>query len=262
MCIITVHHHRPTSVITRCDARHPCAPSFVCSVACAGKTRQQYLNCLQSTAGNLDSSNPSKVGKLGSGVINPYKSLTQCGFTDEGPTPTPPIRNRPPPPPRRVASPPPPPPIRSSPPPPPPSPRGGGGGGSPFTLVPGESCGIEARGCVHSPGWPGGYGVSQSCNIGVAVGTKLRVESFSVEDGRRGNCVYDYLEIADQRYCGSSGPDGIVAGGGGRIRWKSDYSVNRPGWLICGESVATSPPDCDCPCAREGGGDLFSFINP
>ena len=130
-------------------------------MASAGRSR--------SSRTDVDSANPTKRGKLGAGVINPYKALTQCGFS-AGPSPSPPIQVRSPllPPPRRVNSPPPPSPSQSpiaSPPPP-----SGGGSGSPFTLVPSEPCGLDSRGCVHSPGWPRGYGVSQTCNIRVAPG--------------------------------------------------------------------------------------------
>ena len=249
----------------------------------------------------MDSANPTKRGKLGAGVINPYKALTQCGFS-AGPSPSPPIqvRSPPSPPPRRVNSPPPPSPSQSpiASPPPPSGGGGGGGGGSPFTLVPSEPCGLDSRGCVHSPGWPRGYGVSQTCNIRVAPGmtsptplppprptctvlvtllpypipfsapgTRIRVEQFTVEEGRRGNCVYDFLAVGGQRYCGSNGPPNGSLVTGDRMRWRSDYSITKPGWLICGINEQASPPpaaspppgECSCPCAKELLGTLIGW---
>merc|ERR1719446_971852 len=81
--------------------------------------RQDYLNCMEETATNIDSSNTNnnRAGQLGAGVINPFKLLTECF----APPPSPPA---PPAPPPSPPAPPAPPPLPLSPPPPPPPPPG------------------------------------------------------------------------------------------------------------------------------------------
>jgi hypothetical protein len=72
--------------------------------------RQEYLNCMQSTATNIDSDNSALyTGKLGAGAINPYKLLSTCS---QRPAP-PPAPPSPPAPPPAPPSPPLPPPVPS-----------------------------------------------------------------------------------------------------------------------------------------------------
>ena len=89
-----------------------------------GRTRDEYLNCLYSTATSIEDLNTAKYsGKLGGGIVNPYKALSEClrlvPFPPSPPSP-PPMPPLPPPSPPS----PPPPPDPPSPPSPPPSPPG------------------------------------------------------------------------------------------------------------------------------------------
>jgi len=43
------------------------------------------------------------------------------------------------------------------------------------------------------------------------------------------DCRFDYLVVNGVRYCGTSGPTGIVPSDG-TMTWVSDYSVTKSGW--------------------------------
>eukprot|EP00966_Prymnesium_polylepis_P033703 783545-Prymnesium_polylepis.1 len=45
-------------------------------------------------------------------------------------------------------------------------------------------------------------------------------------------CAYDYVEIAGDRFCGISGPVGVVPTDG-MLRWVSDIIETEAGWEIC-----------------------------
>ncbi|KAL1515912.1 hypothetical protein AB1Y20_002526 [Prymnesium parvum] len=91
--------------------------------------------------------------------------------------------------------------------------------------------------CLTSPRFNvSNYGNDESCVISGVPPNPLEVLSFDVEFSLL--CVYDYVEVNGQKYCGFSGPNGVRALDG-VIIWFSDSSQNRPGWQIC---FAPSPP--------------------
>ena len=47
-------------------------------------------------------------------------------------------------------------------------------------------------------------------------------------------CNYDYLLIDGARYCGTTGPAGVVVLNGS-ITWRSDFIETRSGWELCWE---------------------------
>ena len=65
-------------------------------------------------------------------------------------------------------------------------------------------------------------------------------------------CPYDYLIVNDVRYCGTSGPAGIVPSDG-TITWVSDFIVTRPGWKVCAPPClpAHCPPSSHSPSGAQ-----------
>ena len=123
-------------------------------------------------------------------------------------------------------SPPPPPPLPWSPPTAPPP--------SPATTLSGPclltSSGGEA--CATSPGYPDPYPTNTDCKIrNIPTASRLRVDdTFEVEG--HAACAYDYLLVNGERYCGSTGPHGVVASQG-TVTWHSDSSRAGAGWRLC-----------------------------
>ncbi|XP_063875785.1 cubilin-like isoform X2 [Scylla paramamosain] len=104
---------------------------------------------------------------------------------------------------------------------------------------------------VMSPGYPEQYSHNLECRYTIVrsgphvCGLQLVVQGFIVEDG---SCMFDYLEVQGQRLCGTLPPgftrhfnfegDEVV------IRFRSDESTKRPGFVIRGQQTPCmeSPP--------------------
>ena len=82
--------------------------------------------------------------------------------------------------------------------------------------------------CATSPNYPESYGNSEECIITRVPLVELEVVAFDVEAS--GFCVYDYLTVNGKKYCGSSGPEGVVVVENGIIEWVSDSGVVKSGW--------------------------------
>ena len=88
-----------------------------------------------------------------------------------------------------------------------------------------------------------GYSIEEKCEIEGFPAEAIIVEAFDVE--AEPSCGYDYLEVTDAdgnqtKYCGSTGPDGVVASGA--IEWVSDGEVTGGGWRICFGVAPPLPP--------------------
>jgi hypothetical protein len=85
--------------------------------------------------------------------------------------------------------------------------------------------------CATSSGYPTtDYAHGESCTISNVPEAPLQVIAFNVKV--HSSCDYDALTVASQRYCGDTGPMGVVPTGG-EISWSSDNSVSGSGWKIC-----------------------------
>ena len=84
---------------------------------------------------------------------------------------------------------------------------------------------VVSSDCICSSNYPGGacgptssanrtYGTSEHCNVTFMSPVQLTTHLFDVEDY---NCGYDYLVVTSAngtsttKYCGSTGPDGVIA---------------------------------------------------
>ena len=68
---------------------------------------------------------------------------------------------------------------------------------------------------------------------------ELTFDSFDLENARR--CKYDYVQIYDEKYCGSNKPDPIISTGNTlNITFHSDYSVIRNGFKATWKAVGDS----------------------
>ena len=57
---------------------------------------------------------------------------------------------------------------------------------------------------------------------------QIDVRSFDVyEDELDVSCMYDYLEVEGQRYCGTNGPQGVSPDQDSVLTWKPDWSVSQ-----------------------------------
>ena len=74
-------------------------------------------------------------------------------------------------------------------------------------------CGLNVqKQCATSPGFPGMYSSLQRCTIRGLPAVPLSVVLvFDVERSRTGLCEYDFLTVGGERFCGTSGPDWVVA---------------------------------------------------
>jgi len=97
----------------------------------------------------------------------------------------------------------------------------------------------EDGGCAASPNWPSAYGSTQTCRITGVPLVPLEVRSFDVEFQE--TCSWDYMTINADKYCGTTGPEGVVSLDG-EIQWISDGSENFGGWLLCWPPLPPSGP--------------------
>jgi hypothetical protein len=135
-------------------------------------------------------------------------------------------------------SPPPQPPSLPVPPLPPPSPPS-----VPAIVVSGPC--VLVGSCIRSSGYPAagplnyGYGSSESCIVTNLPAVAAQVVAFDVED--HSSCNFDYITTNGARYCGTSGPVGVVPADG-RMTWTSDYYTQHAGWEICFFLTLLLPP--------------------
>jgi len=117
------------------------------------------------------------------------------------------------------------------------------GAASPTFEVVSGSCTVFSDKCVYSDNFkwcrgcrePSNYGQpysdNQDCVIKQTVPFQLDVRSFDVENHE--TCLYDFLEVDGQRYCGTKGPQGRTPAAGSELVWHTDDSRTRPGFMIC-----------------------------
>eukprot|EP00966_Prymnesium_polylepis_P320740 7377112-Prymnesium_polylepis.1 len=102
------------------------------------------------------------------------------------------------------------------------------------------SC-VQSGNCITSPGFPSDYGLSESCTIYNLPAVAAEVLAFDVEP--HDDCDYDYVSINGARFCGASGPAGIIPTDG-QMTWHSDIIQAATGWRICfSEAIPPAQPD-------------------
>merc|ERR1740130_1599480 len=96
---------------------------------------------------------------------------------------------------------------------------------------------MDENGCASSPNHPGLYGNSESCTIGVDVGSigPIAVLFFKTEES------YDGLQVNGIFYSGNNGPSNVVPSGD--ITWSSDSTVGSTGWKMCAGSTGATTTD-------------------
>eukprot|EP00966_Prymnesium_polylepis_P193614 4487906-Prymnesium_polylepis.1 len=104
---------------------------------------------------------------------------------------------------------------------------------------------VQAGHCVQSSGYPSAnYGNSEFCTIVNLPASPASVVQFDVEppdSGYESPPCYDYIEMDGRRYCGTSGPQGVVPMAGGMV-WVSGSEYRYPGWKICFHPSPPPPP--------------------
>ena len=192
-------------------------------------------------------------GERGTGYLGDLavdEVTVTCGKPSDGDTPfpplSPPVTPSPPPvlpspqPPWFPPAPPATPPLPRVPPSPPQPP--------PVATVMGP-CVISGD-CVQSSRFPlSHYGNQESCTITDLPAVPAQIAAFDVEASA--DCSYDHVTIAGVKYCGSTGPSGVIPANG-RMTWLSDASYTRSGWKICfpvmsSPSQPISPPPLSQP---------------
>jgi hypothetical protein len=93
--------------------------------------------------------------------------------------------------------------------------------------------------CIRSPNYPSAYNNNDNCAITVTAHEQvtLSVTAFDLEsdsDASDSSCSYDSLTVNSNKYCSTSGPDGVQVAAGASITFTSDGSFTRPGFEICG----------------------------
>jgi len=107
--------------------------------------------------------------------------------------------------------------------------------------------------CATSPEFPNDYPNLEGCNITGLPPVALDVIAFDVEgdeysyydydgDGDPTNdCPFAHLVVNGVKYCGTSGPAGVVPSDG-TMTWVSDGEVTRPGWKARAPPSASPAP--------------------
>jgi hypothetical protein len=96
---------------------------------------------------------------------------------------------------------------------------------------------VQSSGYGHSPSSE--YGPNEPCEIINIPSFPIAVTRFNVE--HHPLCQFDYLTVNDVRYCGTSGPEGVIVTSGA-IRWWSDDMVSDIGWELCWHPPPPSLP--------------------
>jgi hypothetical protein len=88
--------------------------------------------------------------------------------------------------------------------------------------------------CFRSPSYPSNYDINQQCIITVTAHEEvtLSVTAFDVEENP--TCGWDWLSVNGERYCGTSGPEGVQVAAGSTIYFMSDEIIPSSGFEICG----------------------------
>ena len=104
-----------------------------------------------------------------------------------------------------------------------------------------QYCQISTDGLCVTDG-AGRYGSRESCLIRAEVSMTLSISEFELESSA--SCSYDYLRVGATKYCGLTGPDGIVLDAGDTMQFRTDSAVSQEGFTICAASgtVAPAPP--------------------
>jgi hypothetical protein len=84
-----------------------------------------------------------------------------------------------------------------------------------------------------------GYGNNEACLITNVPALPTVVDVFFVESSP--TCAYDYIRIDGQKFCGWTGPTGVVPSGG-MVEWHSDSSATAGGFLLCWPPMPLIPP--------------------
>ena len=116
-----------------------------------------------------------------------------------------------------------------------------------WTVTAGDDCELSSDGACVTDG-EGNYGNYEACTVRAEAALTLQVVSFDVE--AQIACGFDSLTVGGTKYCGSTGPDGVVMAAGDTMQWRSDGSVTRDGFVICARGVPPpSPPSAPILCA-------------
>ena len=120
----------------------------------------------------------------------------------------------------------------------------------PLAFALASTCQLDSN-CIQHPAYPLDYGDHEDCFFTVgSFPVTLSVDRFDIQ--QNSNCHADYIEITDpgqssHKFCGTSGPAGIVVAAGSTIRWHSNADgTTATGWRIC-QALAPSPPPPSLP---------------
>ena len=92
----------------------------------------------------------------------------------------------------------------------------------------GEHCSVSDNCATDGTG---NHGSSEACTIAIRAAGTLTATQFDVE--YHISCSYDWLQVGDERFCGSTGPRDVRVQAGDTIVWESDSFVTLAGWTIC-----------------------------
>ena len=128
---------------------------------------------------------------------------------------------------------------------PPPQPRNPDGA---LTVVTGP-CTVhwnsDSSGCVRSDGYPqNSYSAGETCLFGGLPSLPITVTFFAVENSQA--CEWDHLLLDGVKYCGTTGPQGVVPLSG-MMEWVADDFINRQGFELCFGLLIQPPPPAPPP---------------
>lgn len=98
------------------------------------------------------------------------------------------------------------------------------------------SSGTAGNGMTCVTDGPGNYQNRESCTIRATATMMLTAVSFDTE-----SCC-DHFSIGNMRYAGRTGPSNVMVTAGSLLSWRTDGSVTRSGFVICGDVITPSPP--------------------
>ena len=131
------------------------------------------------------------------------------------------------------------PPPSPTPQPPPPAPRAPVG--TMWTIRSGYShCHTTNQGQCVTDG-AGNHGNDEQCTVRANQQVYVAATYFATES------FFDYIIIGTTRYSGSQGPYGVQMSPGQTFAWHADSSVTSGGWIICGYTSFSVPPQQPLP---------------
>jgi hypothetical protein len=105
-----------------------------------------------------------------------------------------------------------------------------------WTVMSGSGCELSSNGMCVSDG-DGDYGNYETCTVRAEAAIVVSAQAFDTEAN------FDFVNIGDTSYSGTSGPVSVTMSAGQTLHWYSDSWTVRSGFNICAVPVVSTLPE-------------------